>query len=446
MIRKRSLLCVFLSLLIGLLGCSAASSGDSGGVLLYYRSQEAEFGAPDGVLGAERWAFSEDLPTYSEFLNQYFSHLPAAGLQSPFPADLQCLGTSLDDGVLTVLLSEAYAGLQRIERSIAAACITKTLTQFESVSGVCLETGEGTDMGTEAKVLRDKDFVLQDLGAVNTETAVRLYFSDANGRYLVGTERTSYFSDAAQIPGFVVQQLIEGPREEGQLAVMPEGTALRDLQVDEDGACTVNLSSEFLLNKPTTELLERMAILSLVNSLTELETIKSVRILVEGEPVHNYVCMDLDRAFVRDESAMDVVRAGLNEVDATLYVSGSEGRHLAAVPVCIRKTSQNSLPEALMQELISFQDLNGLENPLPAGTAVQYVEQKNGICHVDFSRAFLSCAGNREAENMAVRAVTATLASLDGISYVKFSVAGSHEGFSYASLNRLYTPDDSWFD
>ena len=430
--------------------CSAGSSDDSGLPLLYYRDagneQEEGIGilaSENGILGTERWSYSEELPSFDAFLNQYFSGPVSDSLVSPFPSGLQCIGTSLDDGVLTVILSEAFNELAGIDRSVAISCITTTLTQFSNVSGVCLEVENSASNGEDTAVLTAKDFVLEDLGAVNTETAVRLYFSDANGRYLVSTERSSYFSDASQIPGYVVQQLLEGPTEQGQLAVMPEGTTLLGISVNEDGCCTVNLSSGFLYNKPTTGFMERMTILSLVNSLTELKPVKSVRILVDGNAVGQYLNLDLDRDFVRDESAIDVVRTGLRETDATFYVCGSN-MQLAPVPVCIRATNQMSLQEALLNELLSFEPINGMESPIPEGTQLLNVQMQNNICHVDLSEQLLECAGDADREQLALRAITMTLTSLDNVAYVKLSVNGSSSGFTHFPLDRIYTPGTVW--
>ncbi len=442
MLRFRS--CLALLLAAALTACAASRSPENASVQLYYQQAETSYASPDGVLAAAYMALPEDV-TYSEFLNLYFSQPVEPSLRSPFPKGLRCDWTYLEGGVLTVYLSEEYDALSGLDRSLAAACLTLTLTQFRSVHGVCLETEKSAASGAEPALLREQDFVRQDLGAVNTETAVRLYFSDANGRYLVSTERKNYFQDPAQIPSYVVQQLIDGPAEEGQLAVMPEGTVMRSLTLDEDGICTVDLSSEFYLNRPNTELLERMTVLALVNSLTELSQVQSVRILVEGQAVGLYRQMDLDRELVRDESAIAVVRAGRNETDATIYVRGCDGVRLAAVPVCIRETAQQSLPEALLAALTGFRGVNGLENPVPEGTWVQQVEQESGVCRVDMSAQFLDCAGDETRELMAIRAVTATLASLDEVTFVKISVNGQHTGFQYYSLDHLYRPSASWF-
>lgn len=429
----------FLAVVLLLTACSGGNREE--GLRFYYRDAPGRdghipFGTADGAIGFERRDVSPS--TYSELFDLYFAAPLDPALESPFPKGLSCLSTSVVDRVLTVSLSKEFDSLKGIDRSVAAACLVRTLTQFDEVDGVRLRT-EG---GEEPATLYAKDFILEDLGAVNTETAVRLYFSDSNGRYLVAAERKQYFSDESQIPAYVVSQLIDGPTEQGQLAVLPEGTALRGVTVDGDGLCTVDFSSEFLLNKPDTDLSERMTVLAVVDSLTELPQISQVRFLVEGEPLGAYYHMDLGRSYERDESAIGKVRADLNETDATLYVRCWDDERLAPVPVIVRENSQISLPEQLLQRLISFKPVNDLLPPLPEKTSVQSVTLSEGVCRVDFSKGFLSVAGNAAAELRTVRSVSRTLTSLDEVEKVFITVNGSSKGFSYCPLDQGFTAED----
>ena len=445
--RKFHVFLILVLVLVFFSGCALLQGNKSELTMeLYYQTSEAEFGSETGALGYETRALPwTQWPTFDELLNLYFEGPQDEQLISPFPDGLTCLSSSLDDGVLTVILSDEFDALTGIHKSVACACITSTLMQFSNVTGVCVETEKSADSNVETAVLTESDFVLRDIGAINTDTVVRIYFADANGRYLVTADRSGYFTSANEIPAFIIQQLIAGPTDAGQLAVMPEGTTLRDISVDDSGNCTVNFSSEFLLNRPATDLMERMTVLSIVNSLTELESVKTVQFLVEGDIISQYYHMDLSQPFSRDESAIDVVRTGMNETDATLYVSSMNGTYLTAVPVSVRRTAQITLEQVLLQRLIGFEAINGLEPPLPDGTQAQMLELRDGICYVDFSSQFLDCAGSMASEALAVRAVAATLCSLDDVEGVKLSVNGKSDGFRYHSLEKVYTPEDYWF-
>lgn len=435
-------LCALAAVLLLTLSACAGGNG-KGGLCFYYRDAPGKdghipFGTENGAIGFEYRDINPE--TYSKLFEYYFAAPLDPDLESPFPKGLSCLSTSMHERILTVCLSREFNSLKGIDRSAAEACLVYTLTQFEGVDGVCLQI-EG---GDASDVLYARDFVLKDLGAVNTETAVRIYFSDSNGRYLAAAERRQYFSDGDQIPAYIVSQLIDGPAEteQGQLAVLPEGTALRGVNVDDNGLCTVNFSSEFLLNKPDTDLSERMTVLAVVNSLTELPQVSRVRFLVEGEPVGVYYHMDLDRSYERDESAVGKVRTDLNETDATLYVRCWDEDRLAPVPVNVRENLQSPLPERLLQCLIDFKPVNDLSPPLPEKVTVRSVVLSEGVCRVDFSAELLSVAGDAAAEQRVIRSVVWTLTSLDEVETVFITINGSSNGFSYCPLDHGFTAEE----
>lgn len=423
-------------------GCGgSASDQQEQSLSYYYLYAERSFGPAEGVLGSETRQIPQPMGAWSELLNAYFAGPQRGDLSSPFPQELRCVDTSLDDGVLTVVLNDAWEELRGISETLATACLTRTVLQLPDIKGVCLETESDAAEGESATVLTGQEFLYLDSSTANAATTVRLYFADANGRYLVASEREENFVTAEEIPTYIVQQLLAGPTETGQVATMPEGTTLLGLSV-EDGCCTVNFSGEFLYNKPTSGLMERMTILSLVNSLTELDTIRSVRILVEGESVGLYYTMDLSQELVRDETAMDVVRQGLNETDATLYVRGGSDIVLSPVPVSVRQLAQIPIEQTLLEKLTAFSARNGLKNPLPAGTALQWVDVRGDLCHADFSSALLQYAGDAASERLAIRAIVQTLLSLDPVHRVQITVNGESDGFTVYTLDRIYTADN----
>lgn len=435
---RRAVVWMLLLSLLCLTACSQPVEEVQWEYPCYYLQSARSFGQEEGVLTAETRLASLPLPSHEELLNDYLAGPQNDKLTTPFPEKLQCVDTSLDDGVLTVVLNQDWWQGSDISRTLATACITRTVLSLPEIKGVCLETAESGAAGDSTVVMTGQEFLYLDNSTRNTATTVRLYFADPNGRYLVGTEREENFATAEEIPTYVVQQLLAGPTESGQVATMPEGTTLRALTVEE-GCCTVDLSIEFLYNKPTTGLMERMTVLSLVNSLTELDTIRSVRILVEGEPVGLYYAMDLNRELTRDETAMDVVREGLNETDATIYVRGGSEILLTPVPVSVRQLAQIPIEQTLLEKLTAFSDHNGLQNPLPDGTALQWVDIQGDLCHADFSSAMLQCAGDAAAERLVIRAVVGSLLSLDTVRQVQITVNGESDGFSVYPLDRLYT-------
>lgn len=78
----------------------------------------------------------------------------------------------------------------------------------------------------------------------------------------------------------LVSLLIKGPQSSNLEKIIPEGTILHDVTV-ENSCAIVNVSNEFL-NYDTEE--NKMKIInSIVNTLTNLKEIRSVKILINGE-------------------------------------------------------------------------------------------------------------------------------------------------------------------
>ena len=96
-----------------------------------------------------------------------------------------------------------------------------------------------------------------------------------------------------------MEQLIDGPEQEGHFATLPADLKILNLTVN-DSVCYINFDSTFLNVKP--ELNEYIPIYSIVNSLCELTTVTKVRILVNGsQDVMFRDVVSLNTAFERNE-------------------------------------------------------------------------------------------------------------------------------------------------
>ena len=85
-------------------------------------------------------------------------------LRSPIPADTALRGWKLEDGLLTLDLSEGYGGLSGVELTLANYCITLTLCQLEGVESVQI-TAAGRPLSyREHQVLKPEEAVLEGGG------------------------------------------------------------------------------------------------------------------------------------------------------------------------------------------------------------------------------------------------------------------------------------------
>jgi germination protein M len=132
-----------------------------------------------------------------------------------------------------------------------------------------------------------------------------LYFASADGVSVVPETRQVYYSRNVSIDKLVMDQLLKGPKTEGLLSAIPTGTKLNSISISENGVCIVNFDGTF--ETAITGVTENATIYSIVNSLTELDNVKQVQILVNGEtPRISNVDTDLSDAIKRNEDIINL--------------------------------------------------------------------------------------------------------------------------------------------
>ncbi|MBR5430117.1 MAG: GerMN domain-containing protein [Firmicutes bacterium] len=110
---------------------------------------------------------------------------------------------------------------------------------------------------------------------------VVLYFADAAGQ-LTPEERE--LPPQEGIARATVNELIAGPQSAALSPTLPASAIVEGMTV-KDGLCTVDFSSELVDHLSADEQDRRLAVYSIVNTLTQFDTVERVRILVDGAPV-----------------------------------------------------------------------------------------------------------------------------------------------------------------
>lgn len=129
------------------------------------------------------------------------------------------------------------------------------------------------------------DWFLETEGEFTGETKdIVLYFSNEDGSALVAEQRT--IPKVEGIARATMHELIAGPHpESGLQSTIPEGTVLKDINIRPDGLAIVDFSSELVTNFMGDSNAETLAVYSIVNTLTQFDTVNEVQILVDGEIV-----------------------------------------------------------------------------------------------------------------------------------------------------------------
>ncbi len=174
-----------------------------------------------------------------------------------------------------------------ISRSISVVMLFFMMTFLLSGCGILRKLGFGRNEG-EMTPTSSISISEEEAAELADKVPIHLYFADENNEKLKLEIRYIPISEAAKsvshLASIVVEELINGPSNEGLRNAIPTGTRLLSPVAVNEGVATVNLSKEFVDNHPGGKAAEQMSIYSIVNSLTELKDISAVTFTIEGEP------------------------------------------------------------------------------------------------------------------------------------------------------------------
>ena len=115
------------------------------------------------------------------------------------------------------------------------------------------------------------------------QTIVSLYFYNTDTKSLVPEGRLIDVKDLVEEPyKKLMELLIEGPQNTGLTKTIPDGTKINKIELKGD-ILYIDLSSEFIDNHSGGEEQESATIYSIVNTMTNLTEVNSVKILINGE-------------------------------------------------------------------------------------------------------------------------------------------------------------------
>ena len=111
---------------------------------------------------------------------------------------------------------------------------------------------------------------------------MKLYFANESGDKLIAAYREKFYSTNTPLERFVVDEILAGPSGKitGLYPTVNSDTKILSVMT-KDGICYLNFDSNFLSTVGNVTL--DTEIYSIVNSLTELQGVKRVQILVNGE-------------------------------------------------------------------------------------------------------------------------------------------------------------------
>lgn len=190
----------------------------------------------------------------------------------------------LENKTLTFYFENSYTNMDSMTEILFRAALVKTFGQLKEVNNVAICVGEQPlvdSIGNPVGKMVDSDFVGIGSNDVNSvqATALSLYFTNESGDRLIRQEMRVAYNSSFSIERFVLESLIEGPKEEGYYATLPSDLKIISVTV-KDRVCYVNLDSTFI-DAPL-NVQPYIPVYSIVNSLMELPSIRKVQILING--------------------------------------------------------------------------------------------------------------------------------------------------------------------
>lgn len=211
-------------------------------------------------------------------------------LRSTIPESVKLLDYTLGRKQLYLDFSSEYLNMDKATEVLVRAAIVKTMVQVDEVSfigirvaGEPLKDSKGNNIG-----LMNENTFLDNMSSGENATKIvnlNLYYANKSGDKLKNESCVIEYNANVAVEKVVVEQLITGPTEKGYYPTIPKDTKVVSVTT-KDGVCYVNLDTGFTAQGY--DVLGTVTIYSIVNSLTELQGITGVQILVNGETSINY--------------------------------------------------------------------------------------------------------------------------------------------------------------
>lgn len=278
---KRIIMVCLVFSLVFLSGCqssSITSDGTPGQEVMVYYVNLSESGALSTSYSLTNQGEEAVAELYSILQQgQFTDGRPAV------PMTLILDHSKIKNNNVILYLAGEYPVAGTAEELLCRFSLVQTMLQLDGAEGVMIYVNDKPLEldGEQVGAMTADSFVekLSDPQSQPVEKHVTLYYSNAEGNALVPCEAMVEMRPEENIETAIVRQLIQGPTQEGMFPVLPQNTEVISVSVKKS-ICYVNLNSFFVKEKLSIN--EYISVYSIVNSLTELEEIHSVQLMIDG--------------------------------------------------------------------------------------------------------------------------------------------------------------------
>lgn len=240
-------------------------------------------------------------------------------------------------------------------------------------------------------------------------------------------ERTIYTkeTDAQQLVQLLTDELARVSDNADTRPAIPSTVSLIDSSFL-DGTVTLNFKTDYATLSHMGEILSRAAI---VRTLTQIEEVNYIMILVDGNPLLNSSgipigVMTADRFIDNSGNVINTEEIA----SLSLYFANTEGNELVKVNREVVYSSNIALEKLVVEQLIKgpLEGEEGANSVLNPETKIVSVTVRDGACYVNLSEEFLVSTSNATAE-IVIYSIANSLAELSNINKVQFFVNGENE-------------------
>nr|WP_317356951.1 GerMN domain-containing protein [uncultured Tyzzerella sp.] len=269
--------------------------------IYYYDKLNNNLSYEEKILNLRKDTFVDDI------FKEMKSAPKSSNLKSTIPKELTILNYNLSDYNLHINFSNHYNKLSDVEKLILRASFVWTITEINFVNNVKIYVDN-----IPLNLYKDLDFFNRNNIILNPVISpdkierekVTLYFANQNNK-LIEENRHIEVKQNKSMELYIVEELIKGPKNDKNIKTIPSETKIRNIKT-EDSICYVDLSSDFITKLSSNKNEEKLAIYSIVNSLTNLNTVNKVQFLIDGEKMNlNNNSIDISQPLGRYESIIE---------------------------------------------------------------------------------------------------------------------------------------------
>ncbi len=203
------------------------------------------------------------------------------------------LDSYVQDGSAIVKFGDEFNNLSNVEKIYLKSSIVWSLTSIDGVSSVIFYVND-TPLVTDAvatiankdNIKFDRNYVLLNpvIDPVNSILInLKLYFVNENNGLLTLEQRQNVYANPNTVKEYyIVDELIKGTNTQGLVSYIPKSTKIISVETD-NRICYVNLSEDFVSKQNNDENINRLSIYQIVNSLTALDGVDGVQILIDSK-------------------------------------------------------------------------------------------------------------------------------------------------------------------